>query len=250
MSGGRPPFPRQIGQQYALRRFLVREEILMKRKIARFKAIFDGKKPSEKALPKITVTLFIKPILYEDSEVFSAVELVSAAERKRKDALQFYEEPLYARAIKGSPFDPAEELEFPIRCAYERFLEDCEFIGKNTGFQILDRRQTVGSKKAECRFTLGVGHTPCGTFVFAFCVSERALAAYKLPKAWKLAVSACLEMDKILSDDFRKYRMNLAPDKIVVGRATYASWDQALDALWERFAWLKRKAKKRLKRQT
>lgn len=217
----------------------------MKRKNA-----FGGRKPSEKTLPKITVTFSLLPILYGDSEILSAAEIVSDAERKKKNALRFYEEPLYARAIKGPPFDPAEELEFPIRHAYERFLEDCEFIGKNTGFQILDRRRTVGPERAECRFTLGAGDTPCGKFVFAFCVSERAFDAYKLPKAWKRAVSACLETDKILRDDFRKYGMNLAPDRIAVGRTAYASWDQALESLWGKFAVLKRKARKRLKRQT
>lgn len=94
---------------------------------------------------KIKVTVFIKLVCYKDSEIFSNTELVSNADKKRRQGLKFYKDPLWAKAICGSPFDSGAELEFPIRHEYADFLDDCEFVIKNAGFIILERRQSTDS---------------------------------------------------------------------------------------------------------
>lgn len=201
---------------------------------------------------KITVTVFIKPIFYKNSEIFSNTNLVSEDDLKRKNALKFEEnDPLCISAIKGSMDCPGEVLEHPIKFEYENgFLSNTfDLVIKNMGFRTLVFKQRVDKKKAECRYVFGFDDMPCGTLVFRFLVSMDALDRYKLPKAWKDATLDCLQMNKIFADDFRQYGIDFMIDKAVVGKATYDSWDRAITPLWNSFKKLRRNVLKRRKPQ-
>ena len=195
-------------------------------------------------LPEIKVTLYIKPIIYMDSDIFSSLKLVYDKEKHRK---VWKSDNNPSRIINGPLSGPGEELEQPIRDEYERFLQDCDFVIKDTGFTIIDKKRSTESKKSEYLLLFGIDDTPYGRLVFDFRISDHTLDKYEFPEGWKDVALKYLKMNKILDSDFEKHRIDFMVDKVLVGNVADDTWNKALNRLYDRLLKLRLRIRKRMK---
>ena len=182
-------------------------------------------------LPQIHVNFYIEPVFHEDSEIFSAVEKVYD-EKSRKYVYKSDNNP--DRKFTGPLTQTGEELEQPIRGEFESFIEDCEWIIKDNGFTIIDKKQSTESKKSEYFLFIGLGDKLCGTFVVDFRVSDHVLKKYVFPEEWKDRALEYLKMNNIVDKDFTKEKIDFKFDHVTIGTVVDDTWDGALNRIYRR----------------
>lgn len=180
---------------------------------------------SKLGFPIIRVQVWIEPILYEDSDILSAVEY--------KDG-KWVSDNNSSRIINGPLSGPGEELEPPISDEYDKFIEDCKFIIEHCGFTIIHCERSDTSNKSEYILLFGMNDHPYGKLIFDFRISDHPLDSYNFPDRLKKIAEQYLTMNNILDGTASSKGIDFQIEKVLVGSVKNDTWDRAINRLANR----------------
>lgn len=180
---------------------------------------------SKLGFPVIRIQVWIEPILYEDSDILSAVEY--------KDD-KWVSDNNSSRIINGPLSGPVEELEPPISDEYDKFIEDCKFIVEHCGFTIIHCERSDTSNKSEYILLFGMNDHPYGKLIFDFRISDHPLDSYNFPDRLKKIAEQYLTMNNILDGTASSKGIDFQIEKVLVGSVKNDTWDRAINQLANR----------------
>lgn len=173
----------------------------------------------------IKVQVYISPILYENSEILSSVEL-----KKKKSISKNNPSGI----INGPLSESGEELENPMSYAYDCFIDDCKFCIETSGCRIICSEKIDVSDKSEHILLFGKNNKPCGKLIFSFMVSEHPLKSYKFSKKVKKSVAEYLKMNKVMDGTAFVAGIDFYVKKVLVGHVKKNAWYNAIEPICEK----------------
>lgn len=144
---------------------------------------------STDSIETIHVEMFIEPIFYENSAIFSDVYF---------DRGKWITDNNPSRILNGPLSKYGEELELPLKDEWDKFIEDCKDIVRYSGFTIIHSERSVDSKKSEYILMFGMNDKPCGKLVFDLRLSDHPLDKYEFPDRFKEKALQYLKINRIL----------------------------------------------------
>ena len=187
----------------------------------------------------IRVTMYIRPIIYEQAELIFAAGSYDATSHK------YHTDINPNRTING-PLSPYhQELETPIREEYENFIDDCKWLINEVGFTIIDTHTSEDSDKSEYILTFGMKDQPCGTLVYNLRISDHPYDA-TFPEEWKEKAEEYLKVNHILDAEISRDGISFEIEKVTVGTVANDTWDKAFTRLYQKLRQMKRKVRTRL----
>lgn len=186
----------------------------------------------------INVVIYLYPILYESSEILSAVTIDKGG--------KYHTIVNPSRIINGPLSGVGEELQSPLKEEWESFIKDCEWLITETGFTVIDSDPSKVSKKSEYFIVYGIDDTPCGSIAFDLRLSDHPFDA-KFPDEYKDIVLDYFKEHDILDDTATKAGIDFQVEKVTVGSVKEDSWDRAFNRLYLLLRRMKSKIKIRLK---
>ena len=184
----------------------------------------------------IRITMYLKPIFYEDSSIFSTVTFDEKTKRYSTDINP-------SRILNGPLSGPGEELQSPIREEWESFIKDCKFLVEEVGFTIISTHTSEDSKKSEYIITYGIGNTPCGTLVYDLRISEHPFDA-NFPDSAKAEALEYLKMNNVLDETAAKAGIDFQVESVIVGGVKNDTWNRAFTRLYNILKRMNKKVKK------
>ena len=172
----------------------------------------------------INIVMYVYPILYETSDILSAVTYDKKSRKYKTDINP-------SRIINGPLSGPGEELESPLKDEWLAFIEDCKFIVKEVGFTIIDDSISDESGKSEYILTYGINETPCGSIAYDIQISDHPLDA-KFPDEAKDTVLKYFIEHDVLDENASKDGIDFQVEKVMVGGVKEDSWNRALNRLY------------------
>ena len=173
----------------------------------------------------IQVTMYLKPIMYENSETCAAVSKDHPSGKIVTDAPY--------RVINGSLSGPGEALEPPISKEWDHFIEDCRWLVKEDGFTIIKSDTSVDSMKSEYILVFGLKDEPCGTLVYDMRISDHPFDATFPDELKEFAVNY-LRMNNVLDGSATQAGIDFQIEKVTVGSVKNDTWDRALNRLHDK----------------
>ena len=150
---------------------------------------------------RIQVTIYLYPILYEDTKI-----------------------------INGYLPDFGEELESPIKECWESFIKDCKFVIQEAGFTV----KSINNKelmKPEVVLSYCKDHVVYGTMTVKLRVSDNPFDA-TFPEACKEIFLKYLNENSILDGIATKAGIDFQVEKVVTAGMTLAFWSDAMFHLY------------------
>lgn len=197
----------------------------------------------DKNIQKIDITVYLRPILYENSEIFSAVYYDT---KKRKYTTDVNPN----RIINGPLSGVGEELEPPIREEWDSFVEDGRFLATELGFTILSTHRSEDSNKSEYTIMIGLNDQLCGSLVFDLRISDHFLKDFRFPEDVKQEVVELLKVQNVLDGSATSAGIDFQVEQVVVGSVKNDSWNRALNRLYNLLRKLKFSVRTRLNRDS
>lgn len=190
----------------------------------------------------ITITMYLHPIIYSDSEIVEEViEGTIYTDRKGK----YHTDVNPYREINGPLSEYGEELEPPISDEYNSFVSDCRQLVEAYGFTVIKQYRSEDSKKSEYIIVFGVDNTPYGAVVYDLRISAHPFDA-TFPEELKDYVLNYLQMNKILDESATKAGINFSIEKVTVGSVKHDTWDRAFNRLDRKLRNMRNSIKKQL----
>lgn len=181
----------------------------------------------------IHVVMYLKPIFYSNSKIFSSISF-------DKNDGRYHTDINPNRIINGPLSGPGEELEPPIKDEWEDFVEDCKYLVTELGFTIIDTSVSIESKKSTYIITYGIEGRQCGTLVYDLRISDHPYDA-TFPEDAKDTAEQYLKMNKVLDGSATKANIDFQVEKVTVGTVTNDTWDRAFNRLYNLLRRMKRK---------
>ncbi len=172
----------------------------------------------------IKITMYLKPVFFENSPIFNTVTFDKKHHRYLTDINP-------ERVMNGALSEYGEELEYPIRQEWDSFVEDCRFLIKELGFTIITQNTSEDSKKSEYTIIFGINDDPCGTLVFDLRISNHPFDA-TFPEELQNKAFEYLKVNKILDADIVKDRVSFLVEKVTVGGVANDSWNRAFNRVF------------------
>ena len=189
---------------------------------------------------QIRITMYLYPLIYESSEILSAVNFDSKSRKYNTDVNP-------SRILNGPLSGPGEELEAPLKDEWESFIEDCKWMVKEVGFTIIDSKTSETSKKSEYIITFGLENNPCGSIVYDLQISDHPFDA-TFPESAKDKALEYLKINKVLDGTATKAGIDFQVEKVTVGGVKEDSWNRAFQRLHQVLKQMKSKVQIRLNR--
>lgn len=190
----------------------------------------------------IHVTVYLRPEIYEDSEVVVSSTVYDSVRKKNTVDIN------PSRRINGPLSDYGQELEPPIKAEYDEFVEDCAWLVDNSGFTILKRMTSTDSQKSEYIVVFGMKDDPCGSIIFDLRISDHPLDA-TFPEELKDEVLELLKMNKVLDESATKAGINFRVEQVVIGSVKHDTWARAFDRLGNLLDRMRVRVRKQLNRE-
>ena len=190
----------------------------------------------------IHVVMYLKPVIYESSEVLGAVTYDSKTHKYHTDVNP-------DRVINGPLSEYGQELEPPLRDEYNSFIEDCRYLIEAVGFTIISQKTSVDSKKSEYFVVFGIDDTPYGNLVYDLRISDHPFDA-TFPEEAKDEALKYLVINKILDDSATKAGIDFSIEKITVGGVRSDTWDKAFTRLYNKLRTMRRRVQVQINRKT
>lgn len=160
------------------------------------------------------VTIYLKPLIYKDSEICSAYYNV------------FPEDSSY-EIVNGTLFGPEEELENPVGDTICRMIcEDSTFLIKECGFDIMEVSTHIDAAKYRKSIIYGLNNTKCRKIIVDVRVSKSAFDS-TFPEELKKESLAYLTMDKVMDGSATAKGIDFTIEKVTVGLRRYLTWMDA-----------------------
>ena len=165
----------------------------------------------------IPVTLYLRPIFYEDSEIVGPYIPDNKSCNNDNPS-----------GIIGGPLSGVgEELENPIGDEIQYFVEDCIWLVKEVGFVILSHDRREDTEKAEHIIVFGFKEEPLGSILFNLKVSTQPFPD-EFPKEAKDTAMECLKIGRILDGTARTAGIDFQVEKVIVGSSEEECWSEAI----------------------
>lgn len=176
---------------------------------------------------KIHIIMYLRPIIYEDSEFIVDAETskISAAVTQDSDGI-YHTDVNPDRRLNGPLSKKGEVLGSPLREEWNSFLEDCRFLVKENGFTIIDHHLSEESEKSEYVLLFGMNDNPCGSLVYDLRISDHPFDV-TFPEEYKDLALTYLKMNKVLDGTATKAGIDFCVEKVLVGNVKHDSWDKA-----------------------
>lgn len=174
-------------------------------------------------LEEIRVTMYLHPIIYSDSVIFSSVAYNKSEHRYHTDVNP-------DRIINGPLSSYGEDLVSPIKEEWESFIGDCKWLVEEYGFTIISTNWSVDSKKSEYIILFGIEGRPCGTLVYDLRLSDHPFDAV-FPDEYKSDALDYLKMNKIIDGSATEAGIEFQIEQILVGHHKDDTWDKAFTRL-------------------
>jgi len=181
----------------------------------------------------IHINMYLQPIFYEDSDIFSTVTYDDKTRRYNTDTNP-------TRIMNGPLSGPGEELEAPIKEEWLSFIDDCKYLVKETGFTIINTDVSIDSKKSQYLIIFGIDDTPRGTIVYDLRLSDHAFNA-TFPQEYKDKAIEYLKMNDILDGSATEKGIDFKVQKVTVGSVKNDTWNRAFNRLYDRLKQMKSK---------
>lgn len=178
-------------------------------------------------LPTIHVTMYLEPIFYETSEILSTVSF-------NEETGKFETDTNPSRIINGPFTSKGEELGSPIKEEWEHFIDDCAYMTKYAGFQIISMYLSPDSKKSEYFIIFGLDDKPYGKLVYDLRVSDHPLEDLHFPDEVKDDVLKYLKVNKILDGTATSKGIDFKVENVLVGNVKEDTWNRALNRLYSK----------------
>lgn len=191
-------------------------------------------------IDNIYVLMYLQPIFYEDSEIFSAVSFNRKTGRYITDINP-------DRVINGPLSGPGEELESPIKDEWEAFIDDCKFLVNEVGFTIIESYRSIESKKSEYVIMFGIDDTPCGSIIYDLRISDHPFPV-TFPEEAKDKALEYLTMEKILDGSATKAGIDFKVIGVIVGGVKKDSWNRSINRLYNLLVRTRNKLQIRIKK--
>ena len=171
----------------------------------------------------IQFTVYLHPIIYEDSKVMEGVEYDKSLFRDMTERIPI---KLINEPLSG----PGEELENPITSTWNDFIRECEWYTKENGFTVLSEMRNKDSKIGKHVIEIGLENKQCGSIVCDLKVSDNPLSP-DFPKKARDKVMEHLQMDRILDGSAFAMGIDFQVERVVVNGAVNDSFLRAIDCL-------------------
>lgn len=150
---------------------------------------------------RLQVTIYLYPILYEDTKI-----------------------------INGYLPDFGEELESPIKECWESFIKDCRLVIQEAGFTVksTDNNELM---KPEVVLSFCKDHVTCGSITVTLRISDNPFDA-SFPEAYKEKVLEYLNENSILDGTATKAGIDFQVEKVVTAGVTLPFWSDAMYHLY------------------
>ena len=165
----------------------------------------------------IPVTLYLRPIFYEDSEILSSYIPDNKAHSTSNPS----------RIVGGPLTGMGEELENPIGEEIQAFIEDCIWLVKEVGFVILSHDIREDLEKTVHIIGFGFNGEPLGSVLFNLKVSAQPFPKGFPTEAEDKAMQY-LKIGRILDGTARTAGIVFQVDKVIVASYEAECW---LDAV-------------------
>jgi len=172
---------------------------------------------------EIQFTVYLHPIIYEDSKVMEGVEYDKSLFRDMTERIPI---KLINEPLSG----PGEELGNPITSTWNEYIWECEWYVKETGFTVLSEMRNKDSKIAKHVIEIGFDNKWFGSIVCDLQVSESPLSPVFPEKARDKALEY-LRMDRILDGSASAMGIDFQVESVVVNGAVNDSFLRAIDCL-------------------
>lgn len=184
-------------------------------------------------LNSIHITMYLHPILYENSEILSAVHFDS------KNYISPYTTDVNeGRSINGPLSGPGEELEPPILEEWNSFIDDCKYLIDAVGFMIITSNRSDSSEKSEYIIIFGTKDKTFGRLVFDLRISDHPFDA-TFPEELKDVALEYLKMNNVLYGTATKSGIDFSVESVLVGNVKNDSWNRAFQRLYRKLKHLK-----------
>ena len=162
---------------------------------------------------QISVTMYLRPLLYESSEVFDGMII---------------DEKAFSRNSPGQ--GEGEELENPVKEKWEDFIRDIIWFIKEAGFTADHTHQAVDSEKAQCVISLKTGDDSFGSILFEMRISDDPLDP-SIPENIKAKITESLKMNSVLDGTATENGIDFQVEKVAVIIESNC-WSDALEHLF------------------
>ena len=197
-------------------------------------------KPSEMQGDIITVTMYLQPIVYYDSDIAAAVYI---------DERGKYHTDVNPERVIDEPLSKyKQELENPVKKEFDEFKEDCVFLIKELGFTVIKQETSTDSKKSEYVIVYGIEDRPCGTLVYDIRISDHTIDDLKFPEDLKDEALEYLKMNHVVDGTAEKAGIDFSVKEVVVSGVRHDTWDRAFNRLFHLMKRLRNKINVRLNR--
>ena len=173
----------------------------------------------------IRVTMYLEPVFYEDSEIFTAVSYDPKVHRYNTDVNP-------QRVLNGPLNEKGEQLQPPISHEYEEFINDCKWLVKELGFHVLSEYRSQDSEKSEYVIVYGLKDIKCGTIIYDLRISDHFLENLKFPDQIKSQIVELLKVENVLDGDATYAGIEFRVEQVVVGGVKNDSWNDAFHRLY------------------
>ena len=190
----------------------------------------------------------IRIIMYLQPEIFYDSEIILSSTYFSKEDKRYHTDVNPGRLISGPLSSYRQQLEPPIKDEYDAFIEDCVWIVKQMGFQIISRSRSTDSEKSEYIIVFGIKDEPCGSIVYDLRISDHPLDA-KFPEELKDEVFEYLKINKVLDESATKAGINFWLEKITVGSVKSDTWDTAFNRLCLKLRQMKNRVREELNKK-
>ena len=172
----------------------------------------------------IQFTVYLHPIIYEDSKVMEGVEYDKSLFRDMTERIPI---KLINEPLSG----PGEELENPITSTWNDFIRECEWYTKENGFTVLSEMRNKDSKIAKHVIEIGLENKQCGSIVCDLKVSDNPLSP-DFPEKARDKVMEHLQMDRILDGSAFAMGIDFQVERVVVNGSENDCFLRGIDNLY------------------
>ncbi len=172
----------------------------------------------------IQFTVYLHPIIYEDSKVMEGVEYDKSLFRDMTERIPI---KLINEPLSG----PGEELENPITSTWNDFIRECEWYTKENGFMVLSEMRNKDSKIAKHVIEMGLENKRCGSIVCDLQVSDSPLDP-AFPEEAKDKTMEYLQIERILDGSAFAMGIDFQVERVVVNGSENDCFLRGIDNLY------------------